>query len=115
MKKSLIIGLVIVVLVVVVVGAFIILKNPSSDSGNSQFNELFENDDECTDSDNGKDYYVAGQVNTNQILAVSGEFLSGEDSCNLDEVVEYYCGTNKNLRVETYACPNGCENGACIE
>jgi len=59
----------------------------------------------CTDSDGGKNYYEKGTV------TVDG--TSYTDYC-LDEnrLIEYYCSNNQ-MRFDTYACPYGCENGAC--
>ncbi len=37
------------------------------------------------------------------------------DSCAADgKLLEYYC-ENKAIRSETYACPNGCKDGACVQ
>lgn len=60
----------------------------------------------CSDSDNGRDYYVAGTLSDNGI-----EYM---DYCS-DEarLVEYSCGNG--MASEKYECANGCKKGACIK
>ena len=69
---------------------------------------------ECTDSDGGKNYYVAGTNN------LSSGFVNS-DSCSGSQVLEYYCSNNpgsvsslSTFSNELYNCPNGCKDGACI-
>lgn len=60
----------------------------------------------CIDTDQGKNYYVAG--------IVSKAADSFQDSCAMDVLLkEYYCEGNKVKKV-LYMCPNGCENKACL-
>ena len=82
---------------------------------------------ECTDSDGGKNYYLKGTVKTGS--------QAGTDSCTYctgacpvtttareaepcvvtcGAVVEYYCNNNGVIAEETFNCPNGCNEGACI-
>lgn len=66
----------------------------------------------CTDSDGGLDYYLSGYVTTNQ----DSEQLW--DSCpifNPGFLLEHYCDSNGEVMTETYDCPNGCSDGACIQ
>ncbi len=61
----------------------------------------------CTDSDGGIDYYQQGTV-------VIDDQHHYTDYCITNEMLdEYYCISN-TLGNTTYACPNGCEDGACI-
>ncbi|MEA3255867.1 MAG: right-handed parallel beta-helix repeat-containing protein [Candidatus Altiarchaeota archaeon] len=64
----------------------------------------------CTDSDGGLDYYNIGEV-------MAGNF-SNNDFCgifdfNKDQLFEWTCEENK-FKFNTYDCPNGCQDGACI-
>ncbi len=75
---------------------------------------------ECTDSDvteeypDGKNYYVKGTSSD------YGTPTPIEDMCiNNNELLEYSCTGNDTegiivLEKETYYCPNGCEDGACV-
>lgn len=77
-------------------------------------------EDNCTDSDGGKDYYVKGQFSG----MWEGTFITNTDSCldpiDWDNVYsseylgEAYC-ENDILKIEKYTCPNGCSDGACIK
>lgn len=67
-------------------------------------------DQECTDTDNGKDYNVKG--------ATSTELGSFTDFCVSPQLlVENYCDyayyPRYQGRADTYNCTNGCEEGAC--
>jgi len=64
----------------------------------------------CTDSDDGKDYFVKGYSSG----LFSDEYAEKEDTCGLLELSEWYCSSNK-LVLQHYECLNGCEDGACIE
>jgi hypothetical protein len=61
----------------------------------------------CTDSDDGKNYYQKGTATAN------GQNLT--DQCNEDgTLMEKYCYGNE-IEAETYQCPYGCQDGACIQ
>ena len=75
---------------------------------------------ECTDSDGGQNYFVMGTTigrNLNNFT------ISQTDICIDDSTLaEFLCGENNlmlrenNLVLrETYTCPNGCQDGACIQ
>jgi hypothetical protein len=77
----------------------------------------------CTDSDGGKNYYVKGKINLEE-LGGSG---SGIDTCvtPIDNhtsmpgdtgthLLESFCCGGICSSNEIYKCPNGCSNGACI-
>ncbi len=64
----------------------------------------------CTDTDGGKDPFVAGSVsymNLNGVASVLKDYCSGPN------LVEYYCSNNKMFRT-LYSCAYGCKNGACL-
>jgi hypothetical protein len=68
--------------------------------------ELQNND--CTDSDGGKNYFVKGILNYTNYR---GETFVSYDVCVNDSVlVEGFCGPNSIM----YECPTGCLDGACI-
>lgn len=60
----------------------------------------------CTDTDNGRDYFVKGST--------SGVGGSSNDYCYMggSNLYEFYCD-GANFKYEVYNCANGCENGAC--
>ncbi len=66
----------------------------------------------CSDTDSGKDYYEKGML-------TYGDFTDW-DNCNGDVLNEGYCDSSKSyhdmpLWFESYDCPNGCSDGACIQ
>ncbi len=64
----------------------------------------------CDDSDGGKDYNVKGRVTASSPTSSTDVTDLCSDST---KVVEYFC-TNLQQSGETYTCPNGCSNGACV-
>lgn len=72
----------------------------------------------CTDSDGGKDYYVKGTATGifgGQQSSFTDSCCSG-NSCDLDNgesVLETYC-EGEYIRTEVFDCPNGCQDGACV-
>lgn len=63
----------------------------------------------CSDSDNGKDYYVKGTI--------TGYMAFDEpnyDQCNGTTLQEVYCFDNLGY-TESYTCPGICMNGACTD
>ena len=67
----------------------------------------------CVDSDTGKDYLTAGTLKGTDI---SGNVIDQRDQCAGDGmgVNEYYC-TETSFTYETYQCPKGCKDGACVK
>ena len=67
----------------------------------------------CTDYDGGKDYYKKSSV---LIKNPDGSEKWYNDACTGDgkSVYENYCKDASTWAMETYTCPNGCSNGACI-
>lgn len=70
-------------------------------------------EDRCTDSDGGKNYYVRGSISKCIGTACT---LPIPDICLEDGTTlkEYYCEGNE-IKLENFACPDGCEDGACAE
>ena len=62
----------------------------------------------CTDSDGGLNYYVKGITANNTITK--------NDTCILNNMAlrEYYCDNNKNVLFEERDCAGGCQNNACL-
>ena len=93
--------------------------SPPPDSG--------EDEEECTDSDGGKNYYVKGTVEgkSDEYYAAkygveTREFVDVcSDAADIPEfyglLIEGYCDENGFVQEEEYYCPNGCKDGACIE
>jgi len=65
----------------------------------------------CTDTDGGKNYYVKGTV--------TNRWGSHTDFCDNSfpgyNLREYYCDEKGEIRSKMYNCPNGCQDGACVE
>ncbi len=70
--------------------------------------ELKLGSSECIDSDGGKEYYVKGSTNSNNLIA--------NDGCEDDGVTlkEAYCKEGADSAFTSYVCPHGCSNGVCI-
>lgn len=85
----------------------------------------------CTDSDGGLDYYVRGYVSTNY----NGQNINNKmiDSCMIQDpsylaqkignyscsgtdcqLLDYYCEGNRGAYSSFYTCPNGCQDGTCV-
>lgn len=75
----------------------------------------------CTDTDGGKDYNTRGTA-TGSNYGRSDECYDPNvgvvPSCSgeLCAIEEFYCGADNKayLDLNYFACPNGCENGACL-
>jgi len=62
----------------------------------------------CVDSDAGRDYETFGEV-----IHGSGDLID-EDTCQSENILrENYC-ENGYFKSETFECPSGCLNGACL-
>ena len=76
----------------------------------------------CTDNDGGKNYYVKGTFSglwdgsqiTNTDSCVDALDETGDNVPSSNYLGEGYCENNQ-LKVERIICPNGCEDGACVE
>ena len=60
---------------------------------------------ECFDSDNGKNKYEFGGVTSN------GETY--QDTCEGENIKEYYCSVDEVASYTVLPCINGCEEGIC--
>ncbi|MCG2686811.1 hypothetical protein L6278_01575 [Candidatus Parcubacteria bacterium] len=69
----------------------------------------------CTDTDGGKDYYKKGTANG---VAYWGQSLPASDladNCSSSiKVNEMWCDSDGYVHQESYDCPYGCANDACI-
>ena len=64
----------------------------------------------CTETDNGRDYFVKGYV----LYSRDGiSYCLFADTCNGNIVREFYC-YNGSIRYINYNCPQGCSDGRCI-
>ncbi|MDD5193325.1 MAG: hypothetical protein PHF67_01945 [Candidatus Nanoarchaeia archaeon] len=103
---------------------------------------LPQNSNECSDTDNGKDYFVRGYVNgkyndpltsnirdermmdtcLNSPDTSDSDFdyykqiglVNDNDINNLKILLEAYCDDGL-IKLEKYQCTNNCENGACVQ
>ncbi len=65
----------------------------------------------CKDSDNGFNIKVAGDAYATHNNMVEKK----TDSCvSSNELIEYYCDVNSNIRSGPAKCTNGCAQGACV-
>ena len=69
----------------------------------------------CTDTDGGKDYYIKGVVNGYNEDAPVREITSVSDSCSGNVLHEWECKNSDEFDDDSYTCPKGCSNGACIK
>ena len=75
----------------------------------------------CTDSDDGMNYYVKGDVSSCGI--VQTDFCASPTPGADPRVIEFYCsGVSCNpsigeygIESTEYVCPNGCQDGVCIQ
>ena len=74
----------------------------------------------CTDSDNGKNFYVKGEFSgrwDNEFITKSDyciDSLNGNEVSSSDLYLKEGFCENENLRIYTHNCPNGCEDGVCL-
>ena len=68
----------------------------------------------CTDSDGGQNLYVKGSTTgwLNGVNTTKTDYCSMNNALG-NPLVEYYC-MGYYLMGNTYTCPNGCFNGACL-
>lgn len=67
---------------------------------------------ECTDSDGGLDYYEFGICTKTM---PDGNVQTHEDKCDGGHLHERYCQQDGCAsKAPAYLCPNGCQDGACI-
>jgi hypothetical protein len=76
----------------------------------------------CTDTDDGKKYYIKGNIKSCDYKTKEEPGSKTPIGCSLstdlceDEfnLFEYFCNGNR-ATAEKYACKNGCKDGACIQ
>ena len=69
----------------------------------------------CTDTDNGLNYYIKGTTDIAP-LSAGGEAIDYCDSTS-GQLIEYFCtsdGSNGGASSKFYTCPSGCSDGACL-
>jgi eight-cysteine-cluster-containing protein len=69
----------------------------------------------CTDSDEGKNYYVKGTTTKGDDVVTDACTNTTEAGSNIETLKEYFCVEESNIEHALYACPNGCSDGACVE
>ena len=75
----------------------------------------------CTDSDDGKNYYVKGTATDSNSLITDVCQITDDSEGKVVTtgiLYEYFCDSNISLytivNFDEYTCPNGCKDGACI-
>ncbi|MBU1164826.1 hypothetical protein KKA15_04675 [Patescibacteria group bacterium] len=63
----------------------------------------------CTDSDDGLDYNTKGTANKGSSSMTDHCYSDGSN-----KMYEKYCDSNGEIKAETYNCPFGCNDGACL-
>ncbi|MCX6817348.1 MAG: hypothetical protein NTU57_00645 [Candidatus Aenigmarchaeota archaeon] len=66
----------------------------------------------CTDSDGGKNYYVKGTT-TGPGYGNTSKLITSTDYCDGNLLKERYCDENDKFNSEDYACSYGCLDGRC--
>jgi len=70
----------------------------------------FEERISCSDTDNGRNYYIKGTV------TISNDTTLYSDTCSASQLTEKYCFLRNGkpaVGSVVYTCPDGCSNGAC--
>ncbi len=67
----------------------------------------------CTDSDDGKNYYVYGIASENYCTGSICNALAFDSCISSTILSEAFCDGNVATGIQ-YTCPNGCEDGACV-
>ena len=69
----------------------------------------------CTETDDRMDYYVAGSSKYENRDKVYEDVCFAKSFGREKWLKEYYCNSVNRLVTKRYLCPNGCQDGACIE
>ncbi|MDD5253678.1 MAG: hypothetical protein PHG05_01060 [Candidatus Nanoarchaeia archaeon] len=112
---------IVAVVAIVAMAAFSIVNSASEKVSGLATKEV------CIETDGGEDFFEAGRTAGQWS---GGKYSDIQDTCLKDMadpgyfegdqftvdnlVYEYWCDNDGYLKVESYVCPNGCENGACI-
>jgi hypothetical protein len=103
--------------------AFAILLIATSAGANLGVNKV-STSQACSDSDGGKNFYVAGEVNSaNKDINNNSTYkdrcydsTNGINDWSVGYVVrEFYCGDYGKVEYEDYTCSGYCYNGACVD
>lgn len=89
-----------------------------NESLKDQIKTLKENQNICTDSDEGQDYYVKGNVDYKELDAQKSIKATGggSDDCQDKTTLrEYYCDDSRKVQYSYFDCANGCSNGVCLK
>lgn len=94
-------------------GSYVLINNINAtgiagEAGSVEFNFTAVTPATCNDSDDGHNYYLAGNITGQMVSGPNYDFCA--DNATLREV---FCQDSLGYP-ETYDCPSGCENGACI-
>ena len=65
---------------------------------------------DCKDTDGGINKYIAGEI----IGSMMAEGMLSQDMCTGTDVREVFCNEDGLGEPRLEACPNGCEEGACL-
>jgi Bacterial TSP3 repeat len=93
---------------------------PLEENEELEIEEIFEEEIkvECTDYDNGQNYYEKNKAEIREIDVEEPSVITEYDVCNEDgSLKEWYCEESEEgvfLYGEIFECPNGCQNGACV-
>tara|TARA_Y100000034_G_C6866659_1_gene395108 strand:+ start:185 stop:1273 length:1089 start_codon:yes stop_codon:yes gene_type:complete len=68
----------------------------------------------CSDSDNGKDYFTKGEITKGSNIGSDECNTNGQFGSNPNLLREYFCN-NDEIDAEWYACPGSCEDGKCVD
>ncbi|MCX6748202.1 MAG: hypothetical protein NT076_01210 [Candidatus Pacearchaeota archaeon] len=107
MKKSLVIGL----LIILCLSLSLVSASWFSDFIGKITGNAVKNQVSCVDSDFGNNPNAPGIV----VYEKNGKNKTYRDYCysNDKKVKEYYCEKNK-VKIQNYKCETGCDNGACV-
>lgn len=89
----------------------------SNEDNNTWLNvyQLVPENPTCSETDGGKNYYKKGKCNGVASWGKSIPASNISDSCNSSkQLTELWCGSDGYIYQESYICPNGCHDGACI-
>lgn len=71
-------------------------------------------EEECYDSDGGKDYYVAGYTTIDNGYHKHWDACGENIDTGIETLSETYCEDN-TPKEESYNCPHGCKDGVCLK
>jgi len=102
--------IIIIVVVIILLLLFVKLTGMVIKSVGTSINTCFE-------SDNGKQYWVKGEVHGTHTFLGAEEFYEVDKCEGKGTLIEYYCildDIHSYKESEKFDCPDGCENGKCL-